>query len=244
VTETFEVGQKVRFHSREVEVSYGPFTSPLGFEWLVVRRPDGKEETVRKSDLSAIPGPPKFAVGDKVQHPDEGPGVIAFGPFVAAFDPEAFLVRFEDGRNWVVTPDRLTAVEPAPVKVGDRVRIVRATYAEETHGRVGVVTSTSESWRAEHGDEHPYIVSLGRYGDTVHVAELERIDSPAADTYEYNGVTYDLSAKYRDKDGDVWRFTRFGDRVTGAMGGAPASPEYRTLRSTVDAYGPLTRVND
>ncbi|MFG3014356.1 hypothetical protein ACGFZB_28835 [Streptomyces cinerochromogenes] len=70
--------------------------------------------------------------------------------------------------------------KPEPVKVGDRVRIVRATYADHTHGREGVVTSTSETWRNIYGDQHPYIVRLDGYdGDTVHVAELERVPTPA-----------------------------------------------------------------
>ncbi|WP_069752927.1 phiSA1p31-related protein [Streptomyces sp. EN16] len=32
--------------------------------------------------------------------------------------------------------------------------------------------------------------------------------APSTDTFEYEGVTYDLNAKYTDKDGDVWSFRR------------------------------------
>ncbi|MEU0860644.1 phiSA1p31-related protein [Streptomyces griseofuscus] len=245
MTETFEVGQRVKHQNRtaEHEVSYGPFTSPLGFVWYVIRNTDTlREDTARGSDLSAIPEPPKFAVGDKVTSFGD-PYTILAGPFRGC--TEWYVVEDADGKALSATEDDLVAVTvPDPIKVGDRVRIVRATCATSTHGREGVITSTSETWREEQGDTHPYIVRLAD-DDTVHVAEVERIDSTPADTYEHDGVTYDLSARYRDRDGDVWKFERIGDDVYGDFGvGAYPTEGGWTLASAARHYGPLTRVND
>ncbi|CAM5409537.1 putative protein OS=Streptomyces microflavus OX=1919 GN=Smic_80850 PE=4 SV=1 [Streptomyces microflavus] len=67
--------------------------------------------------------------------------------------------------------------------------------------------------------------------------------APAAETFEYDGVTYDLNAKYRDRDGDVWSFT---GKLSGS--GVPRvthtgyADNYDTIAEIADNYGPLTKV--
>jgi hypothetical protein len=72
---------------------------------------------------------------------------------------------------------------------------------------------------------------------------LQEIGHGAADTYTVDGKTYDLSARYRDRDSDVWEFTgrRSPDgvpRVTST--GSPDNPD--TITEIEADYGPLTKV--
>ncbi|KUF18836.1 phiSA1p31-related protein [Streptomyces silvensis] len=316
-TKTFEVGQKVEFRGKEVEISYGPFTSPLGFSWCVLRRADGREETGRMTDLKAIPEPPTFAVGDKVTS-SPYVGALVAGPFTHAFDGDPFWVMEVDGKHRTPRERTLTKVMPPEIKIGDKVRIIRAEYAERTHGKIGTVTRTDCSWREWVGDRHPYEVDIEGEG-TVWVAELERVDVedsasdpvkvgdvvrilednafradvkagdlfvvqetfrstwadedrirvethpgsrmerwtfrpqdfekvPADEVEVHEGVVYDLSARYRDKDGDVWSFCRIADEVRGECSSADRDSSYRitkysdTLSYAVETFGPLTRI--
>lgn len=249
---TFEAGQKVKvFDEEEGEITYGPVRSTFGGYTGYVVRVDGADVWHKGTDLSAIPEPPKFAVGDVVELITRrgARATVEYGPFD---DRDVYVVKLvdkpadaDDVRTFTALASVLrTVVDPEPVKVGDRVRIVRATHAEECHGREGVVTSTSADWRADRGDAHPYIVRLDNGDGTVYVAELERVDSPSADTYEYDGVTYDLSATHRDKDGDPWTFKQVDGRVAAGCNGFDPEHSTVTLESVVDEFGPLTRVND
>ncbi|MFF6928325.1 phiSA1p31-related protein [Streptomyces californicus] len=67
--------------------------------------------------------------------------------------------------------------------------------------------------------------------------------APAADTFEYNGVVYDLGAQYRDQDGDVWSFTGrlSGDGIPRATCIGNAS-SVATIAMIADSCGPLTKV--
>ncbi|MER5501339.1 phiSA1p31-related protein [Streptomyces sp. NPDC002561] len=65
---------------------------------------------------------------------------------------------------------------------------------------------------------------------------------PSADTFEHDGVTYDLNAKYRDTDGDVWRFARFGNEVIGGCIHKPENIDDGCSLAFVMDYGPLTKV--
>jgi len=64
-------------------------------------------------------------------------------------------------------------------------------------------------------EEHAWLVSLtGKQlygaGDGANGRVYDALMAPTAqadDTYEYEGVTYDLKAKYRDPSGDMWAFT-------------------------------------
>ncbi|MYY03090.1 MULTISPECIES: phiSA1p31-related protein [unclassified Streptomyces] len=70
--------------------------------------------------------------------------------------------------------------------------------------------------------------------------------APPADTFEYGGVMYDLSAKYRDTEADVWSFTGRRDPE-----GIPYVTMYEGSNNTADTivsvnrgWGPLTKVVD
>ncbi|MYW28341.1 phiSA1p31-related protein [Streptomyces sp. SID2119] len=73
--------------------------------------------------------------------------------------------------------------------------------------------------------------------------------APAADTFEYDGVTYELGATYRDRVGDKFTFEagtagpdrtprgRFWDSDQGKFGDLTW-----TLREVVSSWAPLTKV--
>ncbi|MFD5198838.1 phiSA1p31-related protein [Streptomyces sp. NPDC058375] len=76
---------------------------------------------------------------------------------------------------------------------------------------------------------------------------LEKIEAPkpapAADTFEYDGVTYDLNAKYKDRDGDVWSFTgRLSDDGIPRVTYTGYADNIDTIAEIADNYGPLTKV--
>lgn len=244
----FEVGQKVQYGGEDVTVTYGPYTSVLGFARYVVRLERGAEANVRDVQLSAIPEPPKFAVGDKVTTVNGATGELAAGPFRSRYAGGAtfWVLADEGGDHLTPFETSLTKVdEPDPVKVGDRVRIVRAKWAEECHGKTGVVTSTSGTWRDDREDIHPYYVRLDGSDGEIHVAEVERVED--ANTYTHDGVTYDLTAGYTDRDGDVWKIRRHPE-LRGATQ-AQMAPVYESewgnysIATLVTKYGPLTRVD-
>ncbi|MFF1625598.1 phiSA1p31-related protein [Streptomyces sp. NPDC058272] len=246
MTETFEVGQKVKhaLHG-EGEVKYGPYRAAYDEVMYLVEFGDGRTWLITPGNLSAVPDAPAFAVGDKVTTSLYGAGTLVAGPYAGRYGDERWAVELTGGKHVFPASEALTkVVSPEPIKVGDRVRVTDDDGGGRNrfNGLIGVV----KALRGE-GCSLPYLVEFGD-GRGYHGAlngqwncgAVERVDD--ADTYTYNGVTYDLSAKYCDRDGDDWTFTRFGDRVTGAMNGTPADERFRTLGSVVDAYGPLTRV--
>ncbi|MFE7624280.1 phiSA1p31-related protein [Streptomyces sp. NPDC057509] len=67
--------------------------------------------------------------------------------------------------------------------------------------------------------------------------------APAADTFEYDGVTYDLATRYHDRDGDVWRFERRPDgAVRGRLSDDPIGDHNIPLGEAVDRFGPMKKV--
>jgi hypothetical protein len=250
VSDGFEVGQKVRYWGEEVEVSYGPFTSPGGFRWLVVRRGDGREDTVRQSDVTAIPELPAFSVGNTVTLATRRDGsryTVEYGPFD---DRDVYVVRRvdeptdpDDVRTLTALASVMRKVEAPAVKVGDRVRVVEDdpdVRPGQFVGKVGTIK------RLYPGEPLPYVVEFDKSQDAPYsswcCAEVEPVTDE--NTYVYDGVTYDLSAKYRDRDGDVWYFARFGDKVVGLIGVKPRNEDDGNPFSFAAEYGPLTRVTD
>ncbi|MFD6363481.1 phiSA1p31-related protein, partial [Streptomyces roseolus] len=228
----------------DVEITYGPYTNSYGSSRFLARREDGREVAVDPASMTPLP---KFAVGDMVEYMYGGSGKLVAGPFKSRYHEEdIWVVEQADGTHMIPTANALMKVEPEPepeparnIRVGDRVRIVRATHAEECHGRCGVVESTTETFRQWDGDLHRYSVRLDD-DDTVYVAEVELLDD-TADTYTHDGVTYDLSARYRDRDGDVWHFKRFGDDVRAGIRRDPLSADDGDPIEVAHSYGPLTR---
>ncbi|WP_405927879.1 phiSA1p31-related protein [Streptomyces griseus] len=65
---------------------------------------------------------------------------------------------------------------------------------------------------------------------------------PTADTFEYDGVTYELGAKYTDKDNDPWYFVKFGDDVVGGGSAEIRDVDDGRTLDYVMSYRPLTKV--
>jgi hypothetical protein len=247
VTETFEVGQKVRVSGvAEGEITYGPFPSTYGtFTGYVVRTGE-TERLQRERDLSAIPETPKFAIGDVVTVRTRGArATVEYGPFD---DRDVYVVKLvdeptdsDDARTFTALASVLKA--DTEIKVGDRVRVVKddpEIRTGEYVGEIGTVMDVGNALR----DDLNYRIKLP-LGRAWWVAEVERVTDE--DTYTYDGVTYDLSGQYRDREGDVWRFARIDGTVRGTCdedGDAPVRVYHATLERIVDDWAPLTRVND
>ncbi|MFE3144772.1 phiSA1p31-related protein [Streptomyces scopuliridis] len=71
---------------------------------------------------------------------------------------------------------------------------------------------------------------------------------PSADTFEYEGVTYELGAVYRDREGDHFKFEMplSADGTPGGrsryIDGSGFGGPHWTLAEVAGAYGPLTKV--
>ncbi|MGW2950751.1 phiSA1p31-related protein [Streptomyces eurythermus] len=246
MTERFEVGQKVKHgtYGREGVVTYGPFKSTFGEDSYLVRKDNGTEATWFGRNMSVVPEPPKLTVGDKARGAYSG---VVYTVEAGPFDDNGYIwyaTREPSGAVGYNSADDLEPVdEPEPIKVGDRVRVVRATWADECRGLTGTVDSIDHDFHLD-GTPHPYHVALDGRASGVHASSVERIDEPAADTYKYNGVVYDLSARYRDKDGDVWRFERRPDGIVRGVWTNRDIVDYDCkLDEVADDCGPLTRVD-
>jgi hypothetical protein len=239
----FKVGDKVTHNVRgDAEITYGPYTDTFGRTHSVIRLTSGRELAVPTSNITVVP---KFAVGDKVAYEYGGGGTLVAGPFKSEHhDEPIWVVEKVNGTHMTPTENALRKVdaEPTPeIKVGDRVRVLRATFAESTVGRVGKVVSTTETWREADNDLHRYDVEFDD-GGSVYAAEVELVDEPTADTYEYDSVVYDLSAAYNDRDNEPWTFKRFGSAVRGGCNGFPPGLLTDPLELVVEKYGPLRKI--
>ncbi|WP_435613266.1 phiSA1p31-related protein [Streptomyces sp. bgisy159] len=252
MTETFKVGQKVKHDVRgEVEVTYGPYTGLFGDTRYLVRQDNGREVVVTPDVLSEIPTTPAFAVGDVVALTTRAgaKATVEYGPFD---DRDVYVVKLvdepadpDDVRTFTALASVMRKAEAErPIEVGDRVRVTDddGGGAHRFNGRVGTVVEVCApdnyfAFKVEFGD------GRGRHGDLNgrwNCVAVERVTDE--DVYEYDGVPYDLSAKYRDRDGDVWEFARFGDKVVGLIGSKPRDEYDGDSFSVAAGYGPLTRV--
>jgi hypothetical protein len=229
----FKVGDKVRaLGTDDGEITYGPVRSTFDrYTIYVVRKANGMEVTYQSGDLAAAPV--AFAVGDKVRKNGYTAEILA-GPVPGADTGEdVYLYKYTDGPNagkgGGQRAFRFEALPtPAIVPVGTRVRVDRAVYAEETHGKVGTVVSNTGDFRADDGDPHVYRVQLGGHGH-VHAAEVTPVDEPADPAWTYNGVTYAPGVDYTDSDGDPWRFALVDGELRGDYGQS-------RFRITADSY--------
>jgi hypothetical protein len=242
VSAAFEVGQKVTHNIRgSVEIAYGPYTNTFGSVCYVMRLEGGREVSVQADTLSAIPEPPKFAVGDVVTSDGSlrgKEGVLVAGPFVSPVDADHFWVADVDGQHYTPKEAVLRQVEPAPIKVGDRVRVVKddpEIRTGEFVGRVGAVVDTGNHLR----DDLNFRIKFPS-GAYWWCAEVERVEDE--NTYTHNGVTYDLTARYRDKDGDTLRIKLVDGVARVAWFGEEPYTDSNDLPYAVRNYGPLTRV--
>lgn len=246
MTGTFEVGQTVKaFGDAAGEIVYGPVNSTHGSYTGYVVKIGDSDVWHRASNLLAVPEPPAFAVGDKVVTAAGIRGVVDAGPFKSrhASGGVFWVVADEDGTHVMPFEASLTKVVEA-IKVGDRVRVTDDDGGGRNrfNGRVGTVKEL-------HGEDAslPYLVEFGdgrgRHGDENgqwNCAAVERIGD--SDTHVYDGVTYDLTATYRDQDGDTWRFARFGDVVTAAAYGDEPEAGSQRADDVIRRWAPFARV--
>ncbi|MGW1828860.1 phiSA1p31-related protein [Streptomyces tubercidicus] len=240
--QTFKVGSTARYGDDTVTIVGGVH---VGYsEWYVVKGQDGKEFPAAASGLTHIPA---FAVGDEVTYTYGGGGKLVAGPFKSEHhDEPLWVVEKPNGTHMTPTQNSLTKVEaPGPIKVGDRVRVVKddpEAKPGQFVGMVGTIYNVDE-------DELPYGVRFdgGQGAPTLtwYVTKVEKLPAPSADTFTHDGVTYDLAADYRDRDGDIWSFARVGDEVRGDFGYNRRDyidADSQTLASAVRMYGPLTKI--
>ncbi len=255
MSDVFEVGQKVRYRGEEVTITYGPYTSSLGLTRYLVKDADGAELPTRDYDLTAIPTSPAFVVGDTVTlatRPGGMPYTVEYGPFD---DRDVYVVRRvdeptdpDDVRTFTALAGVMRKVEAPAVKVGDRVRIVKDSDGIRSGEYVGLVGTLE---RVDEGAELAHLVRFGdgsgTHGDKVNGRWwCERVE-PVTDenTYEHDGVIYDLTARYRDRDGDVWRLKRINGVVRARWDGEDSpTTDSNTLATVAGTWGPLTRVAD
>lgn len=245
----FKVGDEVTLNTRagaRATVEYGPYGAAR--ETYLVKLLEGEDEGDIFPSLAYIMKPaPKFAVGDKVTSTSDFRGAVCelvAGPFKSIFGHTFWVVEGPGGTHSGPHESTLTKVTAREIKVGDRVRVVRAKWASERHGKVGTVVSVTETWTPRNDVVHPFKVKFSD-GDSINAAEVELVDEASAtnsNTHTVNGVAYDLTARYRDKDGDRWRFKRFGSKVTGSHPDDEPEEDSWTLEYIVHRWAPLTRI--
>ncbi|MFB7919372.1 hypothetical protein [Streptomyces sp. NPDC056061] len=231
-------------------VRFGPYRTRWSSGVYLLEMADGTYFGASGSEIMAPA--PAFTVGDVITLSTSGSrATVQYGPY--GVNDDIYIVELAEPPDDSDAPREFSALAhvmtkvvddtPVLVPVGTRVRVDRATYAEDCHGRTGMITSNAETWRAEDDDSHPYIVEFDGGDDSIHVAELTPVDDDTADPYTYDGVTYVPGVDYIDKVGDFWRFdvidgALFGDfwesRLTITSGAYP-------IAYAVDTWGPFTR---
>lgn len=237
----FKVGDKVKHNILGVvEVAYGPYTGTFGRKHSVIRLESGRETSVPADTLTALPAFATFAVGDKVDHRTFGAGTVAFGPFTHHSGPDHYLMVDDDSKHALVVADALTAAKAdEPIKVGDKVRVL-IDGAEFATVKAGDVFTVSEVRHGRVVVDAP--LRVGGRSWYFNLESVEKVTEPSK-PFTMRGVTYDLDAKYRDKDGDVWRFAIVdGSLVRGEMGSATIDQHSDLIADVVDNYGPLHKI--
>lgn len=144
-----------------------------------------------------------FKVGDKVNSDfTENAGEITYGPYPGSYGNTSFLVRLLDGDHkgrevrWAASRMRLAApvFEAGDLVVGQRSR----TEFEVVLGPVKALSEDAYVVKESNGDHRIVRAALLESGTSVR---------RPLNSHTYAGVTYDLDAKYRDRNGHVWRFT-------------------------------------
>lgn len=249
MSDVFEVGQRVRHGSYgEGVITYGPYKSTFGEDAYLVRREDGIEKTWFGRFISVIPTPPAFAVGDTVKYEYGTGGKLVAGPFRSEYhDEPIWVVEKPNGTHMTPTQNSLTKVEASAVKVGDRVRVVEDSDGYRSGEYVGMVGTLE---RIDEGADLAHLVRFGD-GSGIHGDKdngrwwCERVEPVAdEDTYEHDGVIYDLTAKYRDREDDPLRIALVdGVARVSWFGGTPRFDD-DTLEEAVATWGPFTLVTD
>ncbi|MER6485707.1 phiSA1p31-related protein [Streptomyces virginiae] len=251
---TFKVGDEVTLSTRRgarASVEYGPYGDDNRV--YLVKMLEGEYVGDVFSALAYVMKavPTVFAVGDKVRASSGRDFKVVAGPFdgphcvwYALEDSRGKVWHHPNGTDPLTLVERATAEAPRAVQVGDRVRVTEADDDEPKFvGRFGVVKSLDP------GSVLPFLVSFGDgkglHGDDNGRWWCRSVELAPANMHEHDGVTYDLSAQYRDRDGDVWRFARMSDdtvRGNCHVTDIPVREEHDSLAYAVATYGPLTKV--
>ncbi|GAA1064711.1 phiSA1p31-related protein [Streptomyces asiaticus] len=236
MTDTFKVGDKVQHDDKTATVAGGPH---MGYsKWYVVEDADGKEYPVGADRLTLVPTDPRRDVVARAiydhRYPLRTDGDQEHRLSVFRGDADAILAALD--------AMEAPAEEPRPLVVGDMVRITRENDPEyESPGaRTGRIGPLVAVYPGDH--DYPYTVNVSGYGDCMSHS-VERVTD--ADVEVIDGVTYDLGAKYKDQDGDVWRLRRVSGVVRATMNIDETEfpdEDSRTLAHAIEAYGPLTRI--
>jgi hypothetical protein len=169
-----------------------------------------------------------FKVGDKVAHRTFGAGEVAFGPFEHNSGRDTYLLKEEGSeRHTLVIGEALSPA--AKFTVGDEVRSGSVRYAVTG----GPFRGPAHIWYAITKDGVDY---------QSNESYLSLVEAAPASTHTHDGITYDLTAGYRDTDNDVWKFKFVGGEVRGTYTRRSVEEWDETLAAVVRSYGPLTRV--
>lgn len=238
----FKVGDKVTHRTFGAgEIAFGPFEHSTGPDHYLMKDEYGRHSLAVGEAMQIVA---KFSVGDVVSSFGDTHKVVA-GPFRGPY-ATWYAVEDKDGDVVSALEDDLKAVEPAkdePLKPGDVIRIPRdgLQFADVKAGDLLVVEEATPRDVTVHAA--PGARQLMWYFDLERVERVDPATVAVVDT-----VAYDLSARYRDREGDYWRFER---RADGSVrGNCSTYPLYAvriyddgdTLEEAVRRYGPLTRV--
>ncbi|AKZ59191.1 hypothetical protein SAM23877_6146 [Streptomyces ambofaciens ATCC 23877] len=180
-----------------------------------------------------------FKVGDKVDHRTFGKGEVVFGPFEHTMGSDFYLMKQEhDGAHALTAGEALT--QAAKFKVGNK---AQGTYSGRVYTIVGgpYRGPAGRTWYATESTDG--MVTNNDEDDLLTVTP-----EPAKDEAIVDGVTYDLTARYRDRDGDYWTFKDVDGTVRGECSSYDRdnsehiSSYSDPLESAVRNFGPLTRV--
>lgn len=178
----------------------------------------------------------EFEVGDKVDHGMFGRGIVTYGPLAAGTNedrqPSYVALMDSDKAEHILSASYLTAL-PA-FSVGDKalsggttVELIAGPF--KGYGEWYVIKDTD-------GRELQVLTSY-----------LKPVPAPDPEPepvkpFAMRGITYDLNARYEDKDGDAWHFDVIDGTVRGEMRDWTVSRTSNKISRIVDDYGPLRKV--
>jgi hypothetical protein len=178
-----------------------------------------------------------FKVGDKVVNDIFGPGEIVYGPY--GDDLTSYFMKAENGLHHTVTGSLLSPA--AKFKVGDVARGSVSGQGYTIEG--GPFFGPVEWYAAKRGDGTVTKLNATQLRPVEPARTVQ-----TANVAVHDGVIYDLTARYRDSDGDYWTFKRVDDVVRGAFSGLNLDrsdyiTEYSdTLAEAVKDYGPFRKI--
>ncbi|MYR43101.1 phiSA1p31-related protein [Streptomyces sp. SID5910] len=250
----FKVGDKVEHRTfGKGEIVFGPFEHSAGPDHYLMKQDyNGAPFTLAVGE--AMTPAAKFTVGDKVKGAFSGTVfTIAGGPFRNGGN-EWYATRTASGDVTSNGAGVLVAVDPEPaqdkdVKVGDVVRILEdeAFNADVKAGDLFVVKALTTDF---YGTEIRVKVDAEAGARMTQWAfRPQDFEKVAADKVAVvDGKVYDLSARYRDQDGDYWTFKDVAGIVRGHCAGSNRDTSAYigaysdTLSDAIASYGPLVRV--